>query len=57
MLNYGTLIMLKKMRMELIADYHKRYGHMGPLKVIKAISEHFYIKMSQQSGQDSYQNM
>ena len=28
----------------IIKDYHERYGHMGPLKVIKALSEHWYIK-------------
>ena len=28
---------------ELIVDYHIRYGHMGPLKVIKALEEHVYI--------------
>ena len=28
----------------LIKDYHERYGHMGPLKVIKALSEHCYVK-------------
>ena len=25
-------------------DYHNRYGHMGPQKVIKALEEHIYIK-------------
>ena len=28
----------------IILDYHIRYGHMGPLKVVKAIKEHMYIK-------------
>ena len=28
----------------LIQDYHERYGHMGSLKVIKALSEHCYMK-------------
>ena len=28
----------------IIKDYHERYGHMGPLKVVKALSEHCYIK-------------
>ena len=28
----------------LIQDYHERYGHMGSLKVIKALSEHCYVK-------------
>ena len=25
-------------------DYHVRYGHMGALKVVKALQEHVYIK-------------
>lgn len=28
----------------LIMDYHMRYGHMGPQKVIRALREHFQIK-------------
>ena len=29
---------------DLILDYHERYGHMGALKVIKALQEHVYMK-------------
>ena len=29
---------------ELILDYHIRYGHMGAVKVVKALEEHTYIK-------------
>ena len=29
---------------DLILDYHERYGHMGALKVVKALQEHVYIK-------------
>lgn len=25
-------------------DYYERYGHMGPVKVMKAILECFYVK-------------
>ena len=30
----------------IIKDYHERYGHMGPLKVIKALSEHCLLYTS-----------
>ena len=29
---------------DLILDYHERYGHMGTLKVVKALQEHVYMK-------------
>ena len=28
----------------IIWDYHVRYGHMGPIKVVKALEEHLYLK-------------
>ena len=31
-------------RKEITMDYHVRYGHVGALKVIKALEEHVYIK-------------
>ena len=34
----------KTIKKELIVDYHIRYGHMSPLKVIKALKEQVYIK-------------
>ena len=34
----------RTMEKELILDYHIRYGHMGALKVIKALEEQVYIK-------------
>ena len=34
----------KSVESSIIMDYHIRYGHMGPLKVVKALSEHVYIK-------------
>ena len=33
-----------------ILEYHVRYGHMRPLKVVKALTEHVYIKVHQQEG-------
>ena len=38
------LVIPKAMEKELILDYHIRYGHMGSLKVMKALEEHTYIK-------------
>lgn len=34
----------KTLESPIIMDYHIIYGHMGPLKVVKALEEHFYIK-------------
>ena len=34
----------KALEKELILEYHSRYGHMGALKVMKALEEHTYIK-------------
>ena len=34
----------KSVESSIIIDYHIRYRHMGPLKVVKALSEHVYIK-------------
>ena len=38
------LVIPKAMEKELILDYHIRYGHMGALKVMKALEEHTNIK-------------
>lgn len=38
------MVIPKTLAVAVIEDYHKQYGHMGPVKVIKAVSEHFYIK-------------
>lgn len=35
----------------IIMDYHQRYGHMGTLKVAKAMEEHFYMKNIQKKVQ------
>ena len=34
----------KTLEKEIIIDYHIRYGHMGAIKVIKALEEHMYLK-------------
>ena len=33
----------------LIMNYHVRYGHMGALKVVKALVGHVYIRILQES--------
>ena len=38
------LVVPKTIEKEIITDYHVRYGHMGAVKVIKALEEHMYIK-------------
>ena len=38
------LIIPKETEAEIIMEYHLRYGHMGALKVIKALEEHTYLK-------------
>ena len=39
---------------DLILDYHERYGHMGALKVVKALQEH---KRHQQKGTEMHKTM
>lgn len=43
-LNQWKIVVPKSMEEALIVDYHIRYGHMGTLKVAKALTEHFFIK-------------
>ena len=42
--NGWKLVVPKTIEKEIITDYHVRYGHMGAVKVIKALEEHMYIK-------------
>ena len=42
--NDWKLVIPKTIEKEIITDYHVRYGHMGAVKVIKALEEHMYIK-------------
>ena len=38
------LVMPSIVEEQLILDYHIRYGHMGAMKVVKALEEQVYIK-------------
>ena len=38
------LVVTKNLEQYFILDYHGRYGHMGLIKVVKALEEHIYIK-------------
>ena len=38
------IVILRAVEKDIIMDYHVRYGHMGALKVVKALQEHVYIK-------------
>ena len=40
---------------KLILDYHVRYGHMGALKIVKALEEQVYIKNINRKVQKSIQ--
>ena len=42
--NYWKLYVPKVVESPVILDYHSRYRHMGPLKVIRALQEHMYMK-------------
>ena len=42
--NNWKVVIPKTIERELIIDYHIRYGHMSPLKVIKMLEEQVYIK-------------
>ena len=42
--NNWKVIIPKTIEKELIVDYHIRYGHMGSLKVIKALGEQVYTQ-------------
>ena len=42
--NQWKIVVPNSIERTLINDYHIRYGHMGTLKVAKAIAEHFFIK-------------
>ena len=42
--NYWKLYIPRAAESQIILDYHIRYGHMGPLKVVRALEEHMYIK-------------
>ena len=42
--NTWKLVIPKTLEKDIITDYHIRYGHMGAVKVIKALEEHLYIK-------------
>ena len=42
--NTWKLVIPRTLEKEIIIDYHIRYGHMGALKVIRALEEHLYIK-------------
>ena len=42
--NTWKLMIPKETAAEIIMEYHLRYGHMGALKVRKALEEHTYLK-------------
>ena len=42
--NQWKLVIPKTIEKEITMDYHIRYGHMGAVKVIKALEEHVYFK-------------
>ena len=42
--NSWKLVIPRGFEKEIIMDYYLRYGHMGALKVIKALEEHTYVK-------------
>ena len=44
--NTWKLVIPRMIEKEIIIDYHIRYGHMGALKVIKALDEHLYVNRS-----------
>ena len=43
-LNTWKIVIPQNIEKDLIMDYHIRYGHMGALKVVKALQEHVYIR-------------
>ena len=45
--NNWKVFIPKTIEKELIVDYHIRYGHMGPLKVIIALEEHAYCNVTE----------
>ena len=39
------VVIPKTMEKELTIDYHVRYGHMGAVKVVKALQEHVHLSL------------
>ena len=54
--NSWKIVIPRSIEKELILNYHIRYGHMGSVKVVKALEEHTYIKDMNRRVRNSIKN-